>query len=169
MLNGWRHLFKMWISFLLVIQAEMRWLDCMVCVCVSRSVVSNSLWPHELQRTRLLCPWNSPGKNTGMGCHSLLQRIVPTLGFNPGLPHCREILYHLSYQESPDCIVVLFLIFWGNYFTFSIAAVPGYIPTNRVFFLHIAANTYLLFFDNSSSNSCEGISHCGFDLHFPDD
>ena len=43
----------------------------------------------------------SPGKNIGVGCHSLLQGIFPTQGSNPGLPHCRQILYHLSYQGSP--------------------------------------------------------------------
>ena len=43
---------------------------------------------------------NSPGKNTGVGCHALLQGILPTQGSNPGLPHCRQILYHLSYQFS---------------------------------------------------------------------
>ena len=85
-LNGWRYLFKMRISFPLVIQAEMRLLDCMACACVSRSVVSNSLWPHELQPTEILCSWDSPGKNTGGGCHSLLQRIFPTQGLNSGLP-----------------------------------------------------------------------------------
>ena len=58
----------------------------------SRSVVSNSLQSHGLQRTRLLCPWNSPGKNTRVGNHSLLQGIFPTEGLNPGLPHCRQIL-----------------------------------------------------------------------------
>ncbi|XP_059738085.1 uncharacterized protein [Bos taurus] len=47
---------------------------------------------------RLLCPWDSPGKNTGVGCHSLLQRIFLTQGLNPGLPHCRQILYQLSHQ-----------------------------------------------------------------------
>ena len=46
---------------------------------------------------RLLCPWNSPGKNTEVGCHSLLQGIFPTQGLNLGLPHCRQILYQLSY------------------------------------------------------------------------
>ena len=46
-------------------------------------------------------PWNSPGKNTGMGCHALLQGIFPTQGSNPGLPHCRWILYLLSHQGSP--------------------------------------------------------------------
>ena len=44
---------------------------------------------------------DSPGKNTGMGCHDLLQGIFPTQGSNPGLPHCRQILYHLSHQSSP--------------------------------------------------------------------
>ena len=44
-----------------------------VYVCVSRSVVSNSLRPHGLQPTRFLCPWDSPGKSTGVGCHFLLQ------------------------------------------------------------------------------------------------
>ena len=42
-------------------------------VCVSRSVISDSLWPHQLQPGRLLCPWDSPGENTGVGCHFLLQ------------------------------------------------------------------------------------------------
>ena len=44
---------------------------------------------------------DSPGKNTGEGCHVLLQGIFPTQGLNPGLPHCRWILYHLSHQGSP--------------------------------------------------------------------
>ena len=48
-------------------------------------VMSNSLWPHGLQPTRLLCTWEFPGKNTGMGCHFLLQRIFPTQGLNPCL------------------------------------------------------------------------------------
>ena len=44
---------------------------------------------------------NSLGKNTGVGCHALLQGIFPTQCLNPGLPHCRPILYHLSHQGSP--------------------------------------------------------------------
>ena len=72
-----------------------------VCVCVSCSVISNSLWPRGLYLARLLCPWDSPGKNTGVGCHSLLQGIFPTQGLNPGLLHCGQILYHLSHQGSP--------------------------------------------------------------------
>ena len=41
---------------------------------------------------------DSPGKNTRVGCHALLQRIFPTQGSNPSLLHCKLILYHLSYQ-----------------------------------------------------------------------
>ena len=41
------------------------------------------------------------GKSTGVGCHFLLQGIFPTQGSNPGLPHCRQMLYRLSYQGSP--------------------------------------------------------------------
>ena len=44
---------------------------------------------------------DSPGKNTGVGCHALLQGIFPTQGSNPGLPHCRHVVYHLSHQGSP--------------------------------------------------------------------
>ena len=44
---------------------------------------------------------DSPGKHTGVACHALLQGIFPTQGSNPGLPHCRQILYHLSHQGSP--------------------------------------------------------------------
>ena len=44
---------------------------------------------------------DSPGKNTGVGCHALLQRIFPTQGSNPDLPHCRRILYHPGHQGSP--------------------------------------------------------------------
>ena len=49
---------------------------------------------------------DSSGKNTGVGCHALLQGIFPTQRLNPGLPHCRLILYHLSYQGSPEGIML---------------------------------------------------------------
>ena len=57
------------------------------------SVVSNSLRPHELYPARLLCPWESPGKNIGVDCNTLLQGIFLTQGSNPGLLHYRWILY----------------------------------------------------------------------------
>ena len=49
---------------------------------------------------RSYSPWNSPGLNTGAGSHSLFQRIFPSQGLNPGLPHCRQILYQVSHQGS---------------------------------------------------------------------
>ena len=69
--------------------------------CWVTAVMSDSLQPYRLQPIRLLCPWNSPGKSTGMACHSLLQGIFLTQGSNQGLSHCRQILHHLSHQGSP--------------------------------------------------------------------
>ena len=75
-----------------------------ICAVISHSFMFDSLQPHWL-----LCPWptrlpvhgDSPGKNTGVSCHALLQRIFPTQGSNPGLPHCRWIFYRQSHQGSP--------------------------------------------------------------------
>ena len=78
-----------------------------VCVCVcmhtrtlSHSVLSNSLGPQELQPARLLCPWDSPGKNAGVGCHAFLQGIFPTQELNLCLLYCRRILYHLITEDA---------------------------------------------------------------------
>jgi len=54
----------------------------------------------SLQLHGLYNPWTSPGQNTGVGSISLLQGIFPTQGSNPGLPHCRQILYQLSHKGS---------------------------------------------------------------------
>ena len=65
------------------------------CAVLSCSVVFDSLRPHWL-----LCLWDFPGKNTGVGSHSLLQRIFPAQGSNPDLLPCRQILYHLSHLQK---------------------------------------------------------------------
>ena len=67
-------------------------------------------WWKSLSRVQFFAtpwtiPWNSPGQNTGVGSLSLLQGIFPTQGSNPGLPHCREILYQLSHNGSPKSTV----------------------------------------------------------------
>ena len=70
---------------------------------LSRSVMSNSLWLHGL--AKLLCPWDFLGKNTGAGCHFLLQGIFPTQGSKPGL------LYLLHWQvdslprQGPETLI----------------------------------------------------------------
>ena len=81
------------------------------------AIVSNSLRPHGLWPTRLLRPWDSPGTSTGVGCPFLLQEIFPTQGQNPGLPHCRQTLYHLSLQGSlKDQVNQTKLLFiWRNH------------------------------------------------------
>ena len=80
---------------------------------VSRSVTSDSLPLHGLQPARLLCLWNSSGKNTGMGSHFLLHRIFPTQDgtqvSNPGFLHCRHILCHLSHPMGPSCFRLFLL------------------------------------------------------------
>ena len=69
----------------------------------------------SLQTHGLYSPWNSWGQNTGVGSLSLLQRIFPTQGSNPGLLHCRLILYHLSHKRSPKNIKSRS---WKKYSTF---------------------------------------------------
>ena len=72
---------------------ELNW---MLPVSESCSVMSDSLRSHEVYS-----PWNSLSQNTGMGSLFLLQGIFPTQGSNPGLPHCKWILYQLSHKGSP--------------------------------------------------------------------
>ena len=64
-------------------------------------VMSESVMPWTMKPVRLLCLWNSPGKNTGVGCHSLLQGLFPCQGWNLGLLHCEQILYCMSHKECP--------------------------------------------------------------------
>ena len=72
-----------------------------LCLMLSHSVMSHSLQPHGLQPTGSSIHGDSPGKSTGVGCHALLQGILPTQGSNPGLPHFRQILYWLSSPGRP--------------------------------------------------------------------
>ena len=68
--------------------------------------MSDSLQPHGLKPTRLLCPWDSPGKNTGGGCHFLLQGIFLTQGSNPCL------LYLLHWQAG-SLYTLIYPFFFG--------------------------------------------------------
>ena len=64
--------------------------------------MSESVRPHGLWSARLLCPWDSPGKNTGVGCHFLLQGIFPTQGSNLNLLHWQAGSLPLSHQGRPS-------------------------------------------------------------------
>ena len=74
-------------------------------LCVSCSVVQLFATP-QIQPARILCPQNSPDKHTRVGCHFQLQEIFLTQGKNLGLPHCRQILHHLSHSLQFSCSVV---------------------------------------------------------------
>ena len=80
-----------------------------VCVCVcARACLVIQFCPilcNLMDPGRFLCAWDSPGKNTGVGCHSLVQGLFLTQGLNPCLLRCRQILYHLSDQGSPEYFV----------------------------------------------------------------
>ena len=69
----------------------------------SHSVVSDSLQPHGLQPTKLLCPWNSPGQNTGVGRRSLLQGIFPTRGIKPRSPALQADSLLSELPGKPEC------------------------------------------------------------------
>ena len=63
--------------------------------CQSSESESRSVLSDSLRSNGLYIPWNSPGQNTGVGS------LSPTQGSNPSLPHCRQILYQLGFQQSP--------------------------------------------------------------------
>ena len=69
-----------------------------------------SLGPHGLYS-----PWNSPGQNTGVGSFSLLQRTFPNQGLNPGLLHCKQILYQLSHKGNPRILQWVTYLFSSRY------------------------------------------------------
>ena len=70
--------------------------------CVSWSVISDSVTPRTVARQASV--HGSPGKDTGVGSHSLLQGIFLTQGSNPGLLYCIQIVYHLSQQGRPQLL-----------------------------------------------------------------
>ena len=78
----WSSLQEFQVWWLLRNQSKWYWVSCMP-VCQVSSVMSNSLRPHGLQPARLLCPWDSAGKNTGVGCHFLLKGIFSHSGIKP--------------------------------------------------------------------------------------
>ena len=132
-------------------------LFCVLLECVySHSVVSNCLWPHGLYCTRLLCPWNSPEENTGVGYYSLLQGMFPTQGLNLSLLLCRQILYHLSHQESPYVLLLAcYLYLYKNFFLVVVIRFSAFSPNGyrRIYFfnrLHATVNL-----KNAQCESCE--------------
>ena len=102
-------LFKFW-STKVILKNKIYFLwchkDAAYCVKVSHSAMFDSLRPHGLYS-----PWNSPGQN-GVGSLSLLQGLFSSQGSNPGLPHCRQILYQLSHEGNPRILEWVAYSFW---------------------------------------------------------
>ena len=71
-----------------------------ICVRAPLLVPSNPVQRYGLQPTRLLCPWDFPGKNTGVDCHFFLHGIFPTQGSNPCFLHWWADSFQLSHLES---------------------------------------------------------------------
>ena len=79
----------------------------------SRSVVSDSSRPHRRQPTRLLCPWDSPGKNTGVGCHCLLQFVL------------NVIKYFFIHWWSCLPVLIYYYSEWHRISNIKLAYIPG--------------------------------------------
>ena len=83
------------------------------CYCLAAKSCPTLLQPHGRQPTRLLCPWDFPGKNIGVDCHFPLQGIFPKQGSSPHLLHCRHSL-PLSHHRNPSP--------WFNQFSHSVVS-----------------------------------------------
>ena len=114
--------------------------------------------------------------NSHLGCFRILTFVNKAV-INIACAYPLEFVFSYSLGKYQvvwllDCRVALLLTFWRTSILFSRVAASTFIPTNnaQVFFLlHILANLVSCVFDISYSDRCEVISHCSFDLHFPDD
>ena len=94
------------------------------CAVLSCSIVSDSLRPHALQPARVLCPWDSPGKNTGVGCHAFLHLFIPrnSFYFSNNETFCNVLDVEKLFELVCVCVFVymctikgyIALDYWGN-------------------------------------------------------
>ena len=102
-----------------------------VCVCVhahmhSRSVMSNSLRPHGLKPTRLLCPWGFSRQEYWSGLPCLSPGNLSTQGLNLDLLHCRQILYRLRGTSHPRNRTGVSRIAWGFFTSWASRETPTF-------------------------------------------
>ena len=120
--------------------------------CSVTSVVSDSLQPYGLYPARLLCPWDFSRQEYWSGLLCPPPGDLPTQGLNPGLPHCRLILYHLSHQGSPK------ILKWAAYPFFRGSSQPR----NRTRVSWIAGR----FFTNWAMSEAQPTQHINKQRHY---
>ena len=86
----------------IILQYIQIWDHYVLCMCTQACPILCDLTDCSLPH---LCPWDCPGKNTGVSCHFLLQGSFPTQGQNTGFLHCRQILYHWASREALLCCI----------------------------------------------------------------
>ena len=128
------------------------------CCCVSHSVVSNSLRPHGLQSTRLPCPWDSPGKNTEVGCH--IPPKFNTSETGSWTPDCINdvifiilMIYLMGHQNYIKIVEILKLMWFQNETVFFLFSRKGYISSPHSWVCHL-----LLFHRWHNSQVIKGFS-----------
>ena len=99
---------QQYISLILYNSPNLRYVCALLCLIVQSCLTLCD----PIEPARLLCPWDSSGKNTGVGCHALLQEIFLTQESNQGLMHYKQILCQLSHQGSPSRYAYLFIIYF---------------------------------------------------------
>ena len=99
-MSVWVHAFIVWVSVYLSVKWESLTSPCLYSAVLSQSHLT-LCDPMDCSPSGSSVHGDSPGKNTRVGCHALLQGIFPTQGLNPGLLHCRQILYRMSHQGKP--------------------------------------------------------------------
>ena len=118
--------------------------------CSVVSVMSNSLWSSGLWSTRILCPWDSPGKNTGVSCHAVLQGIFTT-----------QVQNHISWISF---IAGRFLLLnhWGSPMMLQMASVHYFLwPNNIPLYICITASLFIYWWIFRLL-SCLGCLHAQF-------
>ena len=109
----WMNILLFYVSFHLLRDIRVHFLCCGVCLVAQACPTLCD--PVDCNLPDFPVHGDSPGKNTGVRCHALIQGIFPTQGSNPGLPHCRWIHYQLSHQGSPRTLEwVAYPFSWGT-------------------------------------------------------